>query len=296
MKRKNFNLDFVGIGAEKAGTTWLAECLNDHPEIYVPNQKEIFFFNEYDPHYLKVKNYRYSKGLSWYKHQFDGSGNVLKGEFSPTYLYDEKAAKRIAKDFPDTKIIVIFREPVSRAFSQFIHDKRIGLIKDVSFEEAISQQDNYIKKGYYFTHLKRYYKLFKPENILTLIYEDIKKNPLAIVRKTYKFLGVKKINFRPKHLYMRSNTAGEARLPLFNYFMMQTDYFLRKKRLDFLLKAFDTLGVRRFAMYIRDLNTLKLKKYPEVGGDVKQQLRKKYVSDIHKLEKLLKRNLSFWYK
>jgi len=78
--------------------------------------------------------------------------------------------------------------------------------------------------------------------------------------------------------------------------MMQTDYFLRKKRLDFLLKAFDTLGVRRFAMYIRDLNTLKLKKYPEVGGDVKQQLRKKYVSDIHKLEKLLKRNLSFWYK
>src|SRR3989344_1753054 len=103
-----FKLDFVGIGAEKAGTTWLADCLGDHPEIYIPRQKELFFFNKYDPHYLTVKNYRYKRGISWYKSQFRQSQpQTLKGEFSPTYIYDNEASFRIKKHFPDAKIIVI---------------------------------------------------------------------------------------------------------------------------------------------------------------------------------------------
>ncbi len=294
-EKNSFTLDFIGIGAEKSGTTWIAECLNNHPEAYVPAEKELYFFNEYDPHYLKVKNFRYDRGLEWYKKQFapNNAGDKI-GEITPTYLYCEKAAERIKKNFPNIKIIAVLREPTARAFSQYIHDKRIGLIKNISFEDAIGLHDNYVEKGYYFKYLSVYYRVFPRENILVLLHDDIKTDPKKTIQRVYQFLRLKNINHVPEQLFKKSNASAKSRIPILNYFMIHTEYFLKNKKLFPVLRLLEVTGVRKLALRLRDLNSTPLTEYPTIRADTKKYLKNIYKDDIKKLKKLLNRDLKEW--
>ena len=122
-KKKDLNVDFIGIGAERSGTTWVSNCLNDHPEICFSKQKEIFFFNKLDRHFLKLENLRYKRGINWYKGFFNHCApGAIKGEFTPTYLFCPYAPRRIKSYFPNVKIVVCLRDPVERAFSQYLHN------------------------------------------------------------------------------------------------------------------------------------------------------------------------------
>jgi len=295
MRRGKFKLDFVGIGAEKAGTTWIADCLREHPEVEIPKVKEIFFFNDYDPHFLSIKNYRYARGLSWYARQFNNNKNDKKiGEISPTYLYSRVAAERIKKDFPQVKIIIVLREPVSRAFSQYIHDKRLGVIKDITFDEAIRMYRNYLEKGYYSKHLKNYIELFGRQNILVLVHEDLLSRSKESLKSLYSFLELKDIKFIPANLNKKKNVAGKARYSLLNYTMMQLDYYLREKNMVYLLKLIDSLGIRRLAIYIRNINSVKLSGYPKMEKETEKYLKTVYNPEIKKLEKMLNKDLRKW--
>lgn len=295
MRKGKFKLDFVGIGAEKAGTTWVADCLREHPEVNVPKVKEIFFFNDYDPHFLSIKNYRYSRGLSWYARQFNGGTKGKKvGEVSPTYLYSRVAAERIKKDFPQGKIIVVLREPVARAFSQYIHDKRLGVIKDITFDETVRMYRNYLEKGYYSKYLKNYFEIFGRENVFILFHEDLLGKPKKCVKDLYNFLGIKDIKYIPKNLKKKKNIAGRARYSILNYMMMQLDYYLREKKMDFILKLIDSLGVRRLAIYMRNINSTKLIKYPKIEKETERFLKMVYRLEIEKLEKMLNKDLGKW--
>lgn len=296
MRKSKFRLDFIGVGAEKAGTTWIADCLREHPEVYIPKVKEIFFFNDYDPHFLSIKNYRYKRGVKWYARQFNGGSYKKSGEISPTYLYSRITAERIKKNFPGVKIIVVLREPVSRAFSQYIHDKRLGVIKDITFNEAVRMYRNYLEKGYYYYHLNNYFKLFDRNNILVMFHQDLLEKPKKSVNKIYKFLKLKDTKFLPKSFNKKKNIAGRARYPLLNYAMMQLDYLLREKRMDFVLKTVDSLGLRKLAIYVRNKNSTRLIKYPKMEKETKEYLKKAYIKDIGKLEKLVQRDLSGWTK
>jgi hypothetical protein len=294
MGKRKFELDFVGIGAEKAGTTWIADCLREHPEVHIPKTKEIFFFNDYDPHFLSIKNYRYRRGLKWYARQFNGSINKKVGEVSPTYLYGNVTVKRIKRNFPNTKIIVVLREPVARAFSQYIHDRRLGVIKDITFDEAVRMYRNYLEKGYYYNHLSSYFKYFPQDQILVMFHDDLLEKPKKSVKKMYKFLGLKNVGFIPKSLTRKKNIAGRAKYPFLNYLMMQLDYMLREKRMNFVLKAIDSSGLRRLAIYIRDRNSTSLTKYPKMKVETRKYLMQVYKTENEKLENLLKKNLKNW--
>lgn len=289
-----FSVDFIGIGVEKAGTTWLADCLRRHENIYIPEIKEIFFFNDYDPHFLTVKNLRYMRGIDWYKRQFINHRDKRVGEFSPTYLYSAVTAQRIKKHFPETKIIVVLRDPVLRAFSQFVHDKRLGVIKEETFENALEKYDNYFEKGLYYKHLIPYLKLFDRDNILVLLLDDINKNPQKVLRQTYQFLGLKNISFKPPNLNKKVNRARQARLHFLNHFMIQSEYFLRQKNLDLVRNLLEKTGLRNMALKLRDINSKPLKNYPKLKKETSEKLRKLYLKDITKLEKLIGRNLGNW--
>lgn len=297
MQNNKFSLDFIGIGAEKAGTTWIADCLREHPEIYINQQKEIFFFNEFDPHFLKVRNFKYDRGISWYKRQFKNCTNgKLKGEISPTYLYCPKAAKRIKKHFSNVKIIVSVRNPVDRAYSQYLHDVRLGVIKNIKFEKALEKYDNYFEKGYYLKHIKRYLELFPKKNIFIIISEEMKNNPAKTIKKLYTFLKVKDPNYLPRSLYKRSNVAAKPGFSSLNYLMMHTEYFLRENNLDLIIRIFEITQLRKLALTVRDLNKSAFGKYPKMNTKTRKVLIRKFEPEISKLEKLLGRRLSIWKK
>jgi len=295
IKEENNKIDFIGIGAEKAGTTWIADCLREHPEIYIPKIKELFFFNEYEPHYLKIKNLKYTWGIDWYLNQFKKvNKDKIKGEFSPTYLYCQYAPIRIKKYLKNIKIIVILREPAARLFSQYLNDKKLGLNKKLNLEETIKNNRSYIEKSLYYQHLKNYYNIFNKENLLVLILEEFINNKEKEIKKVFKFLNLKNVNFLPQSLFRHPNKAASPRLFFLNSFMINFEMFLREKKSSTLLKILEKYKIRNLAIKLRELNTAKIKKYPEINPATKKYLKNIFTKDIAKLEKLTNKNLSNW--
>lgn len=296
---KKFEIDFLGIGIEKAATYWVADCLREHPEVCFAKQKEVAFFNEFDQHFLKHNNPRYERGIDWYASFFKKcDGNKKQGEYTPTYLYSLEAAKRIKKHFPKVKLICTLRNPVKRAFSQYLHDKSIGILDVMSFEQAIKKHPNYIEKGYYAKYLKHWFKHFKKSQILILFTDDIKNNPQKEISKVYKFLKLKNNRFTPKSLNKKPNPASTARFPWLNKLLMNSEYKIMNKRFAFLHKILEDLGIRKavfWASYYINRKPIKEDNYPKINTKTEKYLKKKYKKDILELEKLLKRDLKNWF-
>lgn len=268
IKQISNGVDFIGIGAQKCATTWIAQCLAEHPEICLAQPKEVNFFNKRGTFYLRDKEWNYPKGISWYESHFSHcSKNKIKGEFSPNYLYDEKAPFLIKKHFLEVKIIVSLRNPIQRAFSQYHHAKERKKIKS-SFEKTIQQEPEFIERGLYYKQLKRYFDLFPKKNILVSIYEEIEKDPTKFIQNIYQFLGVEP-NFIPPSLNKR------PRIGHYHHwgFKVLVKY-------PPLLKLVKKIGV--------------MKEYLRIHPQTKKNLQKNFEEDIGSLEQLLKKDLSFW--
>ncbi len=142
---------FLIVGAQKAATSSLFEYLAQHPLINYPQTKEIGFFSQ---------NRKYEKGIEWYHAQFSKKRNFLKPyltfEATPEYLYHPDAAQRIFDYNPKMKIIIILREPVSRAFSawnMYREFKENGDLKDEKFTNLfpIHLPESEVFQAYYQT-------------------------------------------------------------------------------------------------------------------------------------------------
>ena len=102
--------DFICVGAAKSGSTSLHEILAVHPDIWLPAAKELHFFDNPD---------HYARGMSWYREQFSAApANAMVGEVTPAYLSYPEIPARMREHLGDAlKLIFLFREPVSRAYS-----------------------------------------------------------------------------------------------------------------------------------------------------------------------------------
>ncbi len=132
------NPDFIIIGAQKCGTSTLFGNLRKHPDIHLPNKKQLLFFDE-----------NYSNGLEWYLTYFNNKNNPDKpfctGEASPYYFFHPLAPARIHEVYPDIKLILLLRNPANRAYSQYHHMKRRGRIP-LSFEHCIRLEEDVLAK------------------------------------------------------------------------------------------------------------------------------------------------------
>lgn len=183
---------FIGIGAQRAATTWMFKCMEEHPDIYVYAGKNINFFNTH-----------YQKGIEFYKNQFDGVSNKKAvGEISPDYLANKKTPKRIKKFFDSMKFIVVIRNPVDRAFSAYM--KFIYHNEGYSFEEAIKKRPALLTDGLYIDHLRNFLKYFDISCFHIKKYDDLTENNLKFIQSVYGFIGVDK-DYSPKMLDKVSN-------------------------------------------------------------------------------------------
>jgi len=200
--------NFLIIGAAKSGTTSLYEYLKAHPQVYTSPIKEPKFFglegeklNFQGPDDAKA-NHTIITDIKTYQSLFQGVSNEIAiGEASPWYLYLQKAPVQIYKYVPQVKIIAILRNPVDRAYSNFLHQCRFGAEPLTDFalalrEEKIRMQSNwrpfwyYKQLGFYYIQLKRYFELFDRSQIRIYLYEELCDRLLLLLKDIFQFLGV----------------------------------------------------------------------------------------------------------
>ena len=201
--------DFLMIGAMKAGTTAIAEVMDCHPGIYIPQSKEPTYFIDRDQDFVfgDRKKGRYSHGPcseEEYAGLFEGvSPNVLRGEASTQYLANPASPKLVFDANPNTKLIVVLREPVARAYSAYSYNQTIQRERAGSFAEALTEElrgerdsyyyaFRYLHYGLYAQHLTRWKEFFPESQIKILLFDDFKNNPVGFYAEIAAFLGVEK--------------------------------------------------------------------------------------------------------
>jgi Sulfotransferase domain len=192
--------DFIIGGAPRAGTTWLYELLDRHPEIHMakPLKPEPKFF---------LRDDEYDKGLQYYSNRwFDGiERSKIAGEKSTDYLESVSAASRIANDLPQVKLIFLLREPVSRAYSNYLWSKMNGLETE-DFATALRLEDerqrdlpdklkftrpfSYFSRGLYADLLEPYFNRFMEHQLFIARFEDIVDRPSEVADAVHRFLAV----------------------------------------------------------------------------------------------------------
>jgi hypothetical protein len=288
-----FKLDFIGIGAAKCGTTWLADMLRQHPDIFIPTEKELHYFNKTFVDNVKIDNFQHHKPLEWYMEFFKkAKPGQIKGEFTAFYMPDEYAAKNIFEFNPDIKIIAILRDPVERAFSNYNYFKQLGKIDDVTFEQAIEKAPAILERSNYHKHLKRYFDIFPHENIKVMFFDDIKKDPENFLKEAEVFLGVKE--FIPSNIRERSNVTVACRFQKFGFLMQRARLRIRKTNSMALMNAIRFLKLNKFHTWIIRHNKKAVLNKPRINDETRKRLNEYYSDEIAKLEKLVNRDLSHW--
>jgi hypothetical protein len=185
LRRSGFNLDFIGIGAARSGTSWVARCLREHPAIFLPERKELHFFND---------DRKYDRALSWLKPFYEKADpNALWGEYTPRYIIDETALERIRAAFPEIRMLVMLRDPVDRAYSQYCYFRFNKKKEDCGdFLAALDgfYKEDYVVKSLYHEQLRRVFELFGRDRTWIGLFDDIRSEPVRLIRGLYRFLGV----------------------------------------------------------------------------------------------------------
>jgi hypothetical protein len=190
---------FFIAGAQRSGTSYLYCLLAEHPEIEMakPIRPEPKFF---------LIDALFERGLEYYKnHFFEGKeGAWRRGEKSVSYMESEKVAERIARYFPEAKLLFLLRDPVERAISNYWFSVNNGL-ETMSMSEAFLHEEErwldydhqhvsaspyaYLRRGRYIDYISTYEHYFPPENIKVILLEQLVKS-INIVTDLYAFLGV----------------------------------------------------------------------------------------------------------
>jgi hypothetical protein len=291
MKQDNFKIDFIGIGDQKSATTWIFQCLKEHPELCLYRNKETRFFES---------DNLYKKGIDFYKSLFTHCGiEKIIGEFSPSYIHYPKVPYRIKKYFPNVKLIVCLRNPIEKLYSGYWFDKTGGTGSTSiykNFEDAIDKCPGFVQRNFYYKKLEDYFNIFPKENILVLIYEEIQKDSLKFIQEIYQFLGVKK-DFIPLSADRRVNITGAKRLrfPVLNWIVFKTYRFLEKY--SFFKKFIDRIDKKEMTAVLAQMSPKKISRAverPPMNLKTREYLQEIYRQDIKNLEKLINRDLSLW--
>ena len=295
---KSIKPNFIIIGAMKAATTSLYTYLKQHPEVFMTAKKEPKFFNNFNIHSkskLQGKGFNKITTLEQYLALFQNATNELAvGEASPSYIFDKNCHSLIKQILPNAKIIAIIRQPIERAYSNFLHAKRAEHEFEIDFEKAFSENDSvlqtgnkkhfYLEKGFYSIQLKRYFDVFPKEQIKVILFEDIIKNPKGITQEVFEFLGVDS-SFIP-NTSKKANVSGVPK-----GYLGWTVMKLRKNNLIPDIEFSKVLPRFLVELILKTVYSKPKKMNKEL---VKKLTRKYYLEDIKKLEKLINQDLSTW--
>jgi hypothetical protein len=289
---------FLIPGASRSGTTSLHNYLNQHPNIFLPDGKELHFFE-------RDENYR--RGLEYYESLYsEWDGEKAAGEISPPYWYhgiiyedseyhwqpDDDAPQRIHDAYPDAKIVFTLRNPVTRLHSQYWKNVRQGTEDVTPLPRAIElarsgarnkETDNlcWLYRNHYPPHIRHWLNLFDRDQILFLVFENWISEPEDALNTICKHIGVEPLD--DWDLEIDTNTSITPHFWFLNQFYHQ--YINDTPIQPILAKT----GIPRL---LRRLNSTSGK--PELEPETERILYDIFEDDFDELEELIDVDLDVW--
>jgi len=310
-KLNNRYPDFILVGAMKTGTTSIYNALKKHPEIFCSPLKEPNYFC------TDISDLVKEKGDQWHIKPIQSRDDLLKaikrgsicehvlnkdvylslfenalddqvvGEFSVSYMRSITAASEIRKKCPDARIIMVLRNPIDRAYSEFLMTLMLGL-ENCTFSEMVagnigmSEPHRFLTDGLYYEQVKRYLDIFPREQVLILLQEELRQDFSKSIAKVCEHIGVNPVSgghpnpesfvgkvVRYKFINNLMYTSGFKRLmsavlpkPIVNY---GKSFFFKKRNKNDCMNERDRILLSDF-----------------------------YKNDLKKLCDLIDRDLSYW--
>lgn len=186
--------NFLYLGPDKAGSTWIHETLIRHPDIYLTPAKDLYFFDRY-----------FDRGVDWYAKFFvDGEGAEVVGEICQDYLADPRAPERIGDVLGKPRVMVSLRDPAERAFSSYLYMRKHGEGPD-TFGEALQTRPELLEHGRYGSQLRRYQAVLSREKIHVGVFDDLRDSSQEFLDEILRWLELSP--------YTLSADEAESKLP-----------------------------------------------------------------------------------
>ena len=191
--------DFVGVGVQRAGTSWWFRELREHPDFARPPDapKELHFFDAFSNRRLSDAD------ITRYHGWFPRPAGGITGEWTPVYIYEPWAVPMVLQAAPDARVLLLLRDPIDRFYSGY----RFGIGRGYSPGEATLEAYN---RGLYTMQVKRLLAHVPRPQLLVLLYEDLRADPAAARRRTAEFVGLDPDRFTRSVNAREPTTAAEA--------------------------------------------------------------------------------------
>ncbi|MDQ3104042.1 MAG: sulfotransferase domain-containing protein [Actinomycetota bacterium] len=173
--------NFVYLGPSKAGSTWLHEVLIKHPQVFMTEAKDLYFFDRY-----------FDRGTDWYAGHFRRARpeQTVVGEVCQEYLSSPEAPARMHQTLGDNlRLMVTLREPVARAFSGYLYMRKHGVFTG-TFREALDTRPGMFEHNRYATLLSRFLEYFDRRRLHVGVFDDLVEDPQLFIDEVVKFLEI----------------------------------------------------------------------------------------------------------
>ncbi len=284
--------NFFIVGAPKCGTTAMNDYLAQHPEVFVPDIKEVHFFGS---------DLNFSKGAlrdpDAYLALFQGATEPRLGEASVWYLYSRTAAREIYTFNPDAKIIVMLRNPVEMLYSQHSQFLYNGNEDITDFREALAAEPErragrripesaHLVEGLFYAdtvryaeQVARYFEIFGRENVHVILYDAFRADLPGTYRKTLQFLGVQD-DFAPEFEVVNPNKRARSKL-LRSFVQSPPESVKRLSRVLF------PRSLRQRVMKGLDQANIRYEARAPLDPELKADLERRFAPEVRDLEQLL---------
>lgn len=290
MKLSKDFLDFVYVGAPRCGSTWLAAALEEHPDVWIPHNKEVHFFND---RLVYSFEYKYPRGIDNYRTYFaDAPENAIIGELSPFYYYDPQAAYRIHKHFPQTKIVMFLRDPAEMLHSLYLLLRRREK-REPTFEQELLKNQKLLDLGFYHRLITPYFDWFPRENLFIAIYEEFFADENKNMRSLLQFLGADP-DVKPSVMGKKVNWSEGDSGSSIEQLRGKLIQLLNTRPMVPVKNLMHKLKINRMDYSAAASGDKKTMSKPKIDPDTRRDLIELFMPDIERLETTLSTDLSIW--
>ncbi len=291
---------FLGIGAPKCATTWLYNCLEAHPEVFMSDVKETNFF-VFDTIDGRLDEYT--------AHFEDAAGAQAVGEISVSYISSDVAPRRAHTHVPDARLVASLRNPIDQTYSYYWHLQRqnfhgwdLQRVNQIqSFEDALNViPDQLLTPGFHYRNLQRWLQYFDRSQLHVLLLDDIKDDVERELSRLYDHIGVEP-TFRPPSVRDdgRSARSGTSpRGPLVERARQFLYYGINRYVYHPLKRTIGQYQADRLkeGLHLRQTMEWLFRKdgYPDMDPSTRARLREVFREDTQKLASFLDRDLGHW--